>query len=323
MSADISTYGKWYFFFFQGLEITNNSHDLENPLFYDTTILSDDNILGIIECDSREHHIDFLSLTTHSSIIAVRNDTSVNNSNNDKIQLLCFNRAKEIGALLSIYSINQQFTLQSGLIYQPFGFINDIFKPRLQYTFTIDFSDPRPSYHIKRINDDDMICDMIKKCNVSREDIRRNLSNEVYKNIASILGFKTANIDLTFRKAIKLAAINYYHSVHNPNIDQQLLGMLTTLEVLLRIPNDDYDKFKKRLNLLVGDDIFNGLDVVKILTARHNYVHRTKQITDNMLVMKSIILATYSIIKFADYTQIYNTKDHIINEMDVGSFNRI
>jgi hypothetical protein len=123
-----------------------------------------------------------------------------------------------------------------------------------------------------------------------------------------ILGQAKSGIDSTLANAITQATVRLASSIHSSEHSTQLLGAVTSIEILLGEPKDKYDTVQHRLEMLFGKPTFDELKVDKLLKARHLYVHDGKDIEDKKLAGQTIALALSCLLCYAEAIQQFESK---------------
>lgn len=308
-----------YFFPISGLHITNRK--IKNKLiFEDATIangkaiksfLAENNFLN----DKRGFHF-------HDSLsyILVRIDGIEKNGNEEFLKEKAVERCHQIIALVFFYFfIVFDLKRSVSLMREIFGYHSDSITSynsnglRCQYNNysrgEVVLNPPTPFIYIT-------IEKLFTLLNAKPFDaITRIITQNNNKNIKRIKN-KTS-------EPIIQSLVNFYLTTNIPAATVQLLGSITSIELLLKLGEEKYKNIEKRLNALLGDQLFNRYcktsnksKIHTVFDIRHSVIHGAELCSCDDAA-RSMKLYCNSLLKFSFISKIFYSKDELCNYLDL------
>ena len=312
----------WFFFPLKGIHLKNNNHNIESPIFGDATIIAKIHVEQVVsmlnlddKADKNKHASNITYMMRHatfyenfSTFIAVKRTGELSeDKNRQRIIDSAILRGREIASLLTIINLkNSNYKQTCGLVEQT--------RNKIRSLVVLNFSTGNFRFdtdgHRSFINEIDLI-------ELTYDDINNLLNNEKYYYLSKAIieyNFLTGSI----RRSISQSANRLADAIHSVELSAQVLGSVTSIEILLTEQGDSFETIKRRIIALIGMNSYSSLSVDDVLNARHIYVHRGKGIEDYDLALKSIMLGTNVIINFAELsTKGFKTKKQITDYLDL------
>lgn len=148
----------------------------------------------------------------------------------------------------------------------------------------------------------------------TREEIVSIFSKDKFSDIYELVKYRRDN-------AILDSLANLYLSVNVPSPTTQLLGAVTSIEILLKSDsNERYTKISDRLKAIFGEVIYKdfikpGEGNIGIIDKRHKVIHEGDLCTENDAYM-AIVIACYTIIAYSHFKRTFNKKSIICKHID-------
>jgi hypothetical protein len=300
----------WYFFPFQGIVVTDQEFGLQNPLFGDSTIISEEHYSRILdEASPYNFPVGSENIIKNPafedglhSLIAVRRKTK---TYVDHGRESARNRARKISSVLSIALLVQQEIMKTcGLLERAYS----------KYPVVINMEGNFFGYSIER--DDSLIVRSKEDAfRVSGKDIVKLLNSHVCEPLYSaVLANKNLQKSLIYsieQSCIRLSQA-FYETTHSPRI----LGCITSIEILLSRQAERNDLIKNRIKTLIGDNLAHKYEMEKIFELRNKYVHKGEEIKDYEASTCSLALAMCCLFNYASLAKRFKSKEALIDFLD-------
>lgn len=290
----------WYIFKLYGLKI-EDSDEWRSFLFDDATIVSQKNITNFIsECDEvwGERTKFYLNEINCSYIIVKVPNTDTGDTQYSEAK----ERAEEcVAYLYFVYLFISR--LSSAICFESEIFF---YKP----TFACFYSG-KGSHGSSEKNTRDEHYTFVREENpltVSRDDLHHIFyKNTLFKELFECV----SNKDIGLQQIVTKSLVNFYRTSCIPHATTQLLGAITSIELLLKSEQGKYNSLTDRLCGLLGSKFYKSFTEKKsIFDVRHNIIHDGANCThDN--VFKSFYLYSFIVIAFSNLLKIFSSKKQI------------
>ena len=116
---------------------------------------------------------------------------------------------------------------------------------------------------------------------------------------------------------------NFYYAANVQYPLYQFIGTFTSIDNLLKYQGEDFKKLRKRIQILLNDEIYNKEKIEEFLKKRNNFIHEiaSANIEDVFVSFQifTYVILRYSFlaIKFGDRIKIKNIKDSLIHHLDL------
>jgi len=315
----------WVFFPVKGLDVLNKRHDLDKPLFGDATLVSKKHIRQIVhllEANKRmggdhDHERDIIYMMEHAtltedfqSLIAVqRSGTISEEDRNPQIVRDSAARAYQIVALLALVFLARS---HSG---QACGLVEQLHR-QTQSLAMLDLQGGGFRFRIGGGHWSYTILDPKKTIQMSRGDLKKVLYQKRFTGLTQAVLSQRPSLPKSLRKAIAQSTIRLSDAVHSITPSAQLLGAVTSIEILLTGQVDSYETTKRRLAALLGTEAIIQYDAESVLRARHLYVHRGEEPEGYAIPLTAIGLALSCLLRYAEAAPGFSSKTALIEYLD-------
>lgn len=156
-----------------------------------------------------------------------------------------------------------------------------------------------------------------KYFNYSREKLIEVFSKNYFKNLFEIVKNKKSKFT-----EIKSALIQFYLTSNIPSPISQLLGCVTSIEILLKNNDEEsYDNIEKRMEVLEGDEFIKNFikkteKADGVLKTRHKVIHQGIICSAND-AYRAIVVATTILISYSFFTKQFKNKIEILRHLDL------
>ncbi len=320
----------WVFFPILGIILTDELHDLDQPMFGDATLISKSQMAQIVPLlkfnergtsgqDNEKFITELLvkhatlSKEFHSYIAVKRKGPSKlykekNDKSGHKIVIVgqATQRAAQIAALLSlsIISGNQEWKT-CGLVSQAGDQIDSIAMISLD---TKGFA-----FQIGGKQSFTRLADPLR---INREDLRKCIKNNPANVVAAILEPQKSPFGKSLTRSVIESSIRLNEALHSPSPAGQILGAVTAKEILLTHQGDSYEATTRRIRELVGAPGWEYFEGERIMKERHRYVHQGVEPTHGFLPAKATALGLACLIQFAKLMAFFPNKSAILTYLD-------
>ena len=322
----------WFLFPLRGLDISDDQHDLENPIFGDFCIISRKHLKDLVQMFNSLTKIppekmeketsDIVSLIKwvsskegfhsakedfHSFIAVKRTGIYVSGGKTSELEKISKIRAYQISALLTLVTLGENTEGNAcGLIEQYFR----------QPKTTIAFSFEEGSFAVGGGQKYIGISTPYKPIVFSRDQLNQLINNAPYVYLANVLLTQNPSLPTSLSRTITQASIRLSDAIHGISLSSKLLGAVTSIEILLSNQPDKYNSLSNRLTSLLGFESYIKNVIDNVFFARHNYVHKGKEVEDIMLPLKAIGLALNCLLRYAEIASMFSNKEELIIYLD-------
>lgn len=152
---------------------------------------------------------------------------------------------------------------------------------------------------------------------MSRATIRGMIFRKPFHTLTEIIITRNSLLPKSFQRALQQALYRLADSIHSPVLSAQLLGAVTTLEILFTTNDGEkYDAIRQRLLALLGTSAEAQYSVVQVLQARHLYVHQGREVEDTQATYQAVILALNCLLQYARACSAFNDKEDFVTYLD-------
>lgn len=152
----------------------------------------------------------------------------------------------------------------------------------------------------------------------TRGSLLQVLTTPPYATFADALLFRSKAIDKEQRHHLQLAGRTFNASINTNSPEAQLIGMVTTLEILLANHDYSFDTLKRRLRALVGREPYEFLGADRLFDNRNKCVH-TGAIVDWTDVRYPLILTSGALLAYARAAATFKNRKQLIRWLDYDS----
>jgi len=319
--TDNATTTWWIFYPVKGLDIATEQPELDKPMFEDATLISKRHLrelVGLLRLNERmmpghDHERDIYYLLQHAtleekyhSMIAVTRRGPVKNDKNARLHKLGEKRASTISALLSLTLIAESSDWTTCALVEQIHRRNQSLA-----MLAIDigsFSFQLGGHQSHTILGDPMT--------VSTAELQSKLDAPAMAPLTAVLrpqrpSLAKSLVDSTIESSIRLS-----DALHSPTAAGQLLGAVTSIEILISNQGDSFETTKRRIVSLIGENAFNFYDGDRILNERHLYVHRGIEPSHGTLPTKGTGFALSCILQYAQLVPNFSDRHALITYLD-------
>ena len=314
----------WIFYPLKGLRITDKLHSLDHPLFGDATIISRQHIKDIVallklnETMVKGHDHEG-SVTYFFENLAFDEEfesfIAVKRSGPSRIQTKKQSHIKEIIDLADkrsrqIASLLQLAFLCSGKEWRTCALVDQIRKSQNKRAVVA----PEISgFAMQFASRSALTC--VQPFTTNRRQLLAMLRKNCIRYLSSILLPQKSALNPSLQRHVFQAAIRLSDSLHDASIAGQLLGAVTSMEILLT-EQDGFDVLERRIARLVGLREFEFFGGKQLLKDRHLYVHQGIEPIQDNLRKSSSALALLCLLRFAELTHCFDSKPDILAYLD-------
>lgn len=127
-------------------------------------------------------------------------------------------------------------------------------------------------------------------------------------------------LDKSLRDSLVQSSVRLATAIHATSYTEQLLGAVTTIEILLSGDEQTTFKMKEtRLATLIGLENAKKYEFKQVLRARHSYVHSGEDITDRRLPLRAICAAIQTLLVYAQLAHKLKTKNALLHLLDIAN----
>jgi hypothetical protein len=153
---------------------------------------------------------------------------------------------------------------------------------------------------------------------ITREHLASRLLSPRFQHLSSILSSQRPSVGHSLSSAITGASLRLASAVSSDTSASQILGAVTTLEIVLTNRSDAFDTVEKRIRQLLTPDACNFFEVDRVLKQRHNYVHSGEEPAGNELPAKAIGLALTCLLQVARLACCFPNKETVLRYLDLS-----
>jgi hypothetical protein len=317
----------WMFYPIKGLDITDEEHDLLNPMFGDCTLISRNHIRQVVPllrlnermAPGHDHERDITYMLENAtlrdefqSFVAVRRTGIPPNASPRDLPPFLQSaklRAYEVSALLSLVMLARNRSGTTiGLVEQLHSQTRSLVMLELQdggFRFQIgggrslSLRSPRDTIAL------------------SRQRLQEMLREDPFACLSNVLLPQSPTLPRSLHRAISQSAIRLSDSLHTVTESSRLLGSVTSIEILITEQGDSYETLHRRMIALLGTDAVGAFDAETVLQARHAYVHRGNEPANFQVSLNAIGLAISCLLRSAEAASSFVTKPHFLDYLDL------
>jgi hypothetical protein len=153
---------------------------------------------------------------------------------------------------------------------------------------------------------------------LSSEGLEQALHQPLVAALTQVFEPKSA-LGGSLRDSIIQASVRLATAIHAPTYTDQLLGAVTSIEILLS-GDEQSPTFKMkqtRLETLIGKNNAEKYEFDQVLRARHAYVHKGEDTTDRRLPLQAICAALHTLLIYAQVAHKLKSKNALITMLDI------
>jgi len=320
----------WVFFPILGLDLIDEQHDLDRPMFGDATLISKSHIAqivpllklnerGISSHDNEGFITDLLVKHAtlrkefHSYIAVKRKGSSKiyrekKGSAGPKIEIIemATQRAAQIGALLSLSIIS------GSREWKTCGFVSQT-GDQIESIAMISLDIKGFAYQLGGKQSFTRSSDPLR---ITRAELRKCINNSPANAVAAILEPQKSPLGKSLTRAVMESSIRLTEALHSISPAAKILGAVTSMEILVTHKGDSYEATTRRIRELIGAPGWEKLEAERIMNERHRYVHQGVEPTHGFLPAKATALGLACLIQFSKLIEFFPHKSAILTYLD-------
>lgn len=322
----------WVLFPLKGLELTDLEHDLADPLWSDSTIISKVHAGAIIRslklnqagAPVHDHESDAIYMMDHvtfkeefHSFIAIKRSGPRLSDVPEELHCDMYEqisgdpekRASQIAALIELaVLVTRKDWMTCALVDQIHRWTKSVIKLSIEDSaYGIEIAGPRASRTILNATDNEKL---------SRRDLKARLGSDPIASLASVLSSQNCSISSSLYNAISESAIRLSNALHASTGADQLLGSITAIEILLTDQPERFEVIKNRVETLINRHAYSYFQTEMVLKARNSYVHQGIDPDDRSLVLKSTGLSLCCLLTYAEAAVRFRSKSSFLSYLD-------
>ncbi len=314
----------WAFYPLKGLDIEDPTDDLDAPLFGDATIVSRSQIRTVVSklhlnermAPGHDHESDVVYMLENAtfseefnSFVAVRRTGVVEGGRSEELTKSAGARAFQIAGMLALVFLAKNDNAETC------GLVEQLHRYRRTLTL-LEFDDG--GFVFQSGGGTSLtILDLQRCIRTKRSEIAALLKQKRFQGLASAVVPQRPKLPRSLRNAIRQAVVRLSDAVHSSTPSSRLLGAVTTLEILLNEQGDSFELTSRRVQGLLGTAAVDAFRADDVFRARHLYVHRGEEVTDEALGMHSIALALAALLRFAEVAEDFSHKAALASYLDL------
>ena len=299
---------------------------LSRPIFGDATIVSKTGLLLTVQHLSRgDRALDRRTMRAYATVIesgelhgdadsfvAVRRTGSLNhNGRHSELVERARLRAHEIAALLGlVFLAKSTLGVTCGLIEQ----VHD--RQRADVT-GVSLADKRFYMSLGGGHTSLGVGPGYDSMALSRREIKRMLLRRPFGPLSKAIIPQDRALPRSLRRALSEAALRLSEAVHTTSLSGQLLGAVTSLEILTAAQSDGFETTARRVRALVGNETADRYGSGAVFRQRHRYVHRGVPVNGPEVSLGAIGLALASLLRYAEIAAQFLNKRQLIDYLDL------
>lgn len=319
----------WIFYPVKGLDIADERPDLDAPMFGDATLISKKHIRQVVPLlklneggvSGHDHEKDVTYILEHAtfkeefhSMIAVKRKGPIEpiqaqstlDSPFRKLSILAEKRASKIAALLSLSVLSESKDWNTcALVEQIHRRYQTLAMLALD---TGGFSYQTGGHQSHTIHGKPIV--------LLRTELRSKLEAQPIAPLSAVLMPQKPPIADSLASAIIESSIRLSDAIHSPSAAGQLLGTVTSIEILITNQGDSFETTKRRIMTIVGQNAFDFYEAEQILNERHLYVHRGAEPSHGKLPTKATGLALSCILQYSMLAPRFSDRNALITYLD-------
>jgi hypothetical protein len=320
----------WVFFPILGIEITDEQHDLDQPIFGDATLVSKSHIAQIVPLlklneqgtsshDNEKFIMDLLIehatlrkkfrsyiAVKRKGLASLHGEKRVGDGNSIVIVEKAAHRAAQIVALLALSLISNSSEWETcGLVSQAEDEIDSIAMIALEARRFAFQTSAKQSF--TRI---------AEPLRITREKLRNYIADSAFADVAAILKPQKSLFGKSLSRAVIESSIRLTEALHSHSSAGKLLGAVTSMEILISHQGDSYEATMRRIRELVGEPGWEQFEGERVINERHRYVHQGLEPSHGLMPAKATALGLACLIQFAKLVKIFPHKTAILKYLD-------
>ena len=165
-------------------------------------------------------------------------------------------------------------------------------------------------------------CTRLKPALLSRSEVLERLDSGRLRPLTEVLAAQRPSVPRSLSRAVTESAIRLSAALHVPSSSSQLLGAVTSIEILIGASGESFDTFAKRLQVLAGKDACEYYDADTVLEERHRYVHRGIEPAHGMLPLRALALAVVCLLEYAKLARLFPNRATVLRYLDFHHLGR-
>lgn len=320
--------GNWWILHpFRGIEITDVRHNLRNPIFGDASLVSVKHLPAIVRLLKLDDDPDYGKKETHhlvemaqriakqesaETFLAVRRRGFANDDDGETPPIIneSKERAYQVSAMLTVAVLTQsEYGNTCGLSEQIHERPEHITMFDVeQGGFWLQSSTRSPFSFFAPLGDEPMSISSLKKL----------LLQKPLKSLSEVILFRNSALGKSIQRTLRQATIRLADAIHSPTLSSQLLGAVTTLEILFALDEaEKYNVNQQRIVALLGIEAASQYPVKEVLNTRHLYVHQGREVQDDVLCSQAVMLALSCLLHYAAAVVRFSDKPQFIKYLDM------
>jgi hypothetical protein len=306
----------WTFYPLHGIEIIPDDTPIDHSLmFEDATIISNDEIEKVLLLFDQVDQETLFNIRMHLQMVGQQGDSIIiirqPEEDVDTIRERADHRAVEITSAISnillMYSNYYWTCCLADEIYHIRHMMSIILHPKKKFRQSIEkiatrgwlFVTPSPPFRI------------------TRKDLHNKLFSNKFQDLSSYIFtpfylLKRKGLKKTIKEKISAASIHLYRCINSPTPELQLVGAVTSIEILLKSQQEKYEQVGIRLEHLISSYAFNFYTAQEVFQTRHNCVHAGQKVTKGYAYL-AIRLATNCLANYSIYAKNFDNAEQILD----------
>jgi len=322
----------WVLFPLKGLELTDPEHDLTDPLWSDSSIISKRHAGEIIKAlklnergaPGQDHERDAIYIMQNitfseefHSFIAIKRAGPPLSSITPELHCDMYQqikgdpekRASQIAAVIELALLaTHKDWMTCALVDQIHRRTRSVIKLSLEdSSYAVEVAGAMAARSIMNATNNERL---------SRQDLKDRLSSDPIAPLASILVSQKCSLPPSLYNAVGESAIRLSDALHVTTGADQLLGAVTAIEILLANQGDSFETIGRRIETLIGPNAYKDFQTEMVLKARHLYVHQGIDPVDRALTLKSTGLSLYCLLTCAEAAARFKSKPSFLSYLD-------
>lgn len=157
----------------------------------------------------------------------------------------------------------------------------------------------------------------------SRTELQIFLNQPLVQNLVHSVSTRKSNFSQSLRQSIVQSCLRLATACHETSYTAQLLGAITSIEILLTGEDQgtSFDLKERRLGILLGQEFLQKYEFKQVLQARHVYVHRGEEQTTRQRALMAIGVALYALLIYTITAQDFDNKNTLLTYLDAVYLN--
>lgn len=316
----------WVFFPLHGLTVDATYDTLGSPLFEGATIISLHYLNTLLGQTNGEDHPNSRSgmllgpntLDLRTAVIAIR-QTGVINSHPkivdvflERIAIQARRRAQHIAALLTVVLLaDSRYGETCGMLEQ-----------MLVRTEHLAMLEADQTYQMVSVGSKTAACitsGEYETPHLSRSQLEQLLALPHMIGLAQAVTRTRSSYGISLHNSIRQACVRLADAALAVSYSAQLLGAVTSIEILLSGEGEGFKLLQQRLTQLVGKEAAQHHQLKEIFAARHLYVHQGKEIEQRSHALRALLLALQALLIYTQLATQVKTKHGVLHYLDLSN----